>query len=310
MAETNKYTRALAGASLLLADDLACRESNPTRKEKKYRIVLRKFDLLREAFPAHVGKLQRGDAAKSLVEGEWPSPEAVTLLIDLAFSNPFSPYELNFKGKDLESAIEKVAPLVQATAEDVRRVWQTRKEAFRAHRHINWLKIGLFGAGGVAAGALGAWFAAPAIGTAIGAAAGLSGAAATGHGLAILGGGSLALGGWGMAGGIWLVTGAGATLGLVGGGGSMALLQLGAAEVKVELVKLQVNLKVVVLDTQMELAKAQSIIAQLAARRDEIEKVLEEERLLNEKNAASVKNMEATLRSLEDSIKWMKTKVA
>ena len=73
----------------------------------------------------------------------------------------------------------------------------------------------------------------------------------------------------------------------------MALLQLGAATVKVELVKLQVNLKVVVLDTQMELAKAQSIIAKLAARRDEIAKMLEEERLLNEKNAASVKNMEA-----------------
>lgn len=293
MAETEKYTRALAGASLLLADDLAYRESNKTRRDKKNRVVLSKFALLREAFLAYVGNLQRVDAAKILVEGQWPRPEAITLLIDLAFSNPFSPYELNFKEKDLESAIEKVAPLVQATAEDVHRVWQTRKEAFRAHRHIDWLKIGLFGAGGAAAVGFGAWIAAPAIGTAIGTAAGLSGAAATGHGLAILGGGSLALGGWGMAGGIWLVAGAGATLGLVGGGGSMALLQLGAATVKVELVKLQVNLKVVVLDTQMELAKAQSIIAKLAARRDEIAKMLEEERLLNEKNAASVKNMEA-----------------
>ena len=310
MARTSRYTRALAGASLLLADDLACRESNKTRRDRKYRVVLRKFDLLREAFPAHVGKLQRVDAARSLVEGKWPRPRAVTLLVDLAFSNPFFPYELNFKEKDLESAIEKVAPLVQATAEDVRRVRQTRKEALSAHRHIDWLKIGLCGAGGLAVLGLGAWFAAPAIGAAIGTAAGLSGAAATGHGLAILGGGSLALGGWGMAGGAWLVTGAGATLGLVGGGGSIALLQLGAAAVKVELVKLQVSLKVVVLDTQMELAKAQSIIANLAAHRDEIAKVLEEERLLNEKNAARVKNMEATLQSLEDSIKWMRTTAA
>jgi pimeloyl-ACP methyl ester carboxylesterase len=55
--------------------------------------------------------------------------------------------------------------------------------------------------------------AAPAIGGALGAYAGLSGAAATSHGLALLGGGSLAAGGFGMAGGTAVVTAAGVGLG-------------------------------------------------------------------------------------------------
>ena len=58
-----------------------------------------------------------------------------------------------------------------------------------------------------------AFFAAPAIGGAIGVWGGLSGAAATSHGLALLGGGSLAAGGFGMAGGTVVVTAAGAGIG-------------------------------------------------------------------------------------------------
>lgn len=58
-----------------------------------------------------------------------------------------------------------------------------------------------------------AWVAAPAIGGAIGAYAGLSGAAATSHGLALLGGGAVAAGGYGMFGGTVVVTAAGAGLG-------------------------------------------------------------------------------------------------
>lgn len=58
-----------------------------------------------------------------------------------------------------------------------------------------------------------AFVAAPAIGGAIGASAGLSGAAATSHGLAVVGFGSVAAGGLGMAGGTAVVTAAGAGLG-------------------------------------------------------------------------------------------------
>lgn len=61
-----------------------------------------------------------------------------------------------------------------------------------------------------------AFFAAPAVGAALGGSAlggGLTGAAATGHGLAMLGGGSIASGGLGMAGGTAVVTATGTALG-------------------------------------------------------------------------------------------------
>ncbi len=58
-----------------------------------------------------------------------------------------------------------------------------------------------------------AFFAAPAIGGAIGAWGGLSGAAATSHGLALLGGGALAAGGFGMTGGTIVVAASGAAIG-------------------------------------------------------------------------------------------------
>lgn len=122
------------------------------------------------------------------------------------------------------------------------------------------LQIGIFGAGGVVLVGTGAFALAPIIGTAIGGAAGLSGAAATSYGMAFLGGGSLASGGAGMAGGLWLVTGAGATAGLLGGSGAAAIFELGAKQVRVELTRLQVTMKMTMLTGQVDLLKAQSVL--------------------------------------------------
>lgn len=81
---------------------------------------------------------------------------------------------------------------------------------------------------GVGAAVIGpaAFFAAPAVGAAIGSSAlggSLSGAAAVSHGLAMLGGGSLAAGGMGMAGGAAVVAATGAAL-----GGSLGLTTMAA----------------------------------------------------------------------------------
>lgn len=73
--------------------------------------------------------------------------------------------------------------------------------------------VGMIGAGVALISPL-AFYGAPVIGGAIGAAlGGYSGAAATSFGLALLGGGSLAAGGLGMVGGTYVVAGLGATLG-------------------------------------------------------------------------------------------------
>ena len=73
--------------------------------------------------------------------------------------------------------------------------------------------IGVASIAGVAVVGPLAFVAAPALGGALGAYAGLSGAAATSHGLALLGGGALAAGGYGMAGGTAVVAAAGVGLG-------------------------------------------------------------------------------------------------
>lgn len=74
-------------------------------------------------------------------------------------------------------------------------------------------KQALVTAGGAAILGPFAYFAAPAIGGAIGAASGLSGAAATSAGLAAMGGGSLAAGGLGMAGGVMVSAALGTVIG-------------------------------------------------------------------------------------------------
>jgi hypothetical protein len=304
----DRYCFAVTAGNLFLAEEIMCRERDSRRQQKMHRVIEEKRRTLRSAFPEVAADL--GPAARSFaaIAGEWPDDQATTLLIDLAFTDPFAPYELEFKDGDFERALRQAARLLHLSDRRVDDIRIARKEAFSAHRHLNGKKIALWGLGGVTVFAAGGWLVAPLIGTAIGVAAGLSGAAATAHGLAILGGGSLALGGAGMAGGMWVVSGAGAAVGLLGGGGSTALLQLGAAQARVELVKLQVRYKVVLLGNQVQLMKAQEVTRELAEQREQIKEQLDRERDLNESNSARVKQIEATLAALEDCLKWMEQK--
>jgi hypothetical protein len=122
-------------------------------------------------------------------------------------------------------------------ARDISAIWagrvagstvrQAHKNRPRHGRSI--AKAGVIGLGSAAVLGVTGFLAAPAVGAAIGSAAGLSGAAAVSHGLAILGGGALSAGGAGMAGGMWTVTGAGAATGLLTAGGGTALHEIGAA---------------------------------------------------------------------------------
>ncbi|MDN4483203.1 DUF726 domain-containing protein [Demequina lignilytica] len=82
-----------------------------------------------------------------------------------------------------------------------------------------------------------AFFAAPAIGGALGAMTGLSGAAATSHGLALLGGGALAAGGAGMAGGTVVVTVVGGMLG--GAAGAVTTSAYVSSDKSFKIVKLK-----------------------------------------------------------------------
>ncbi len=304
--DQNRYAIALTASLLKIAQTLALRETNTERKAKKQRVVQKKISMLREAFPEATRGVDLHGDALALVRGNWERPDALRLLVDLSFADPFAPYQLKYKDKDFAFGLQLVAVVLKLTAADIERVRETRKKAIKAHKHIAWGKIAAYGLGGLVVVGLGGWMFAPLIGGAIGTAAGLSGAAATAHGLAILGGGSLAIGGMGMAGGMWIVTGVAAAVG--GGvlGGGTFLLNLGAAQAKVELVKLQMNYKLVLLENQVQRAKTQEVIRGLTAQRAAIAAELAFERELNEKNSARLKNMEETLRAVEDALGWIK----
>ncbi len=308
------YSFLISIGTLILAQELAKLEKQKSHRQKMERVVVKKRDLLCEAFPEEAAKfIVKGDGfiiTENLEEAlklDWPVDRSVTFLIDLAFSNPFAPYELSYSAKAFSSALTEVGKLVGVSAEGVRRILQTQKEASKVHSQIGWAKVAAVGVGGLVVLGLGGWLLAPVIGGAIGSAAGLYGAAATSHGLAILGGGSLAIGGLGMAGGIWVVAGTGATVGLLSAGGATLLLELGAARAKVELIKLQVSYKEVILRNQTELKKAQEVIKLLAQSRDEIKQQLDDERELNDKNAARLKDIETMLEAMEQALKWMES---
>lgn len=294
------YTLALAAAGLLMANALAASEKNVERKKKMLGVIEKKWNLFQEAFPNTCNSIAEIPRLENVIRHSIARHEAVTLLIDLAFINPFTPYELTVKNSDLAATVKTLAAFVGVNVDKVDKIYVTQKDALKAHRRIGYAKLAVLTVAALVAVGVGAWFAAPFIGTAIGTAAGLSGAAATAHGLAILGGGSLAIGGFGMAGGAWLIVGGSMlTVGLTGGA---ALLAMGAAAAKLELVKLQVTFKEVLLADQK---RAQAAITSLAEHEQEIKHRLEEELALNEKNSLRVKNVEETLRAITDSITWM-----
>ena len=300
-----EYALKLAVCSTFLAEYLAEQQGKEKRREKMIRVVDEKKALLRDTFFRCRDDMPSGTELLALMPPQPMRDQTLELLIDLSFSNPFAPYELKFDAAHLFVGLNELAVYFGLERNAVKNLRETRKAALKAHRQFSWIKIALFGGGGFAVFALGGYFLAPIIGTAIGAATGLYGAAATAHGLAILGGGSLALGGAGMAGGTWLVTSISAAIGATVLGGSQLLLALSSDQLRLELVKLQMNYKLILLEGQTHIAKAQEVISGLEEKRQFVEHQLEHERLLNDKNSWRLKELETKLQAIIQAKDWM-----
>lgn len=304
--ETNeRHTLALASASIIMAGGLRLAASSD-REERMGRIIDLKLMEL-EAITGASADRPGGDPAQILKTHarELEVVERRRLLVDLAFSDPFSPYNIKYDFDDLLDELRGVATLMGEDADLVDEIEETKHRAEKSHRRRNWVRVGVVGIGTAAVLAAGGWVAAPLIGTALGGSAGLTGAAATAHGLALLGGGTLAAGGAGMAGGMWMVAGAGATVGLLSGAGGTMLVQFGAAEVRQELIKLQTGFSVAILRTQTDTKLATEVIDGLRERQVELEKLLVVERELNDSNSKRVKALEEKLDDVVSSITWM-----
>ncbi len=299
---SDSMSRALAGASIVLAEQVRNGTRNSKRMNKMNRVIALKYQELSAVLGPDC--IDPRPMVASAIEG-WDSEARRRLLVDLAFSNPFAPYSLKVDGDDVLAALRTLAPTIGEDRCVVDEIEAAQRSALRSQHRRHWGRVGTFALLAAAAVGTAGWMLAPAIGTAIGASAGLSGAAATAHGLALLGGGTLAAGGSGMAGGMWLVATGGATVGLVGGGGSTLLYQLGAGEVRSELIKLQVTFRVAILATQADVAHAATVIEGLKATQAELDRALALERDLNDENSERVKSVEEKLLALSRTIEWM-----
>src|SRR5439155_1237134 len=106
------YTFGVGAGTLYLARWLAAAEKDVGRAEKKREVVKRKARLLHEAFPTLIKEDPSEDEVCAVIRGEWPSDQARMFLIDLAFADPFAPYQLRFKAADLDAALGRIAILV------------------------------------------------------------------------------------------------------------------------------------------------------------------------------------------------------
>lgn len=256
----------------------------------------------------------------------WPETQRWLLLIDLLMSDAFAPYALKVTVTDLREVVGAIAEMLDL-ADEHTELLDAWHQTLRS-RPPRWKKViapshltasGLLTSGPDAATT-----------TTFATFAGFEGAAATARGFALLGGGSLALGGSDLAAGSWLLASAAdrenaqpaasvvtaiATAPPTGDAGApthhetgssderdaglpqgaVGLLTLGPAQAKVELLKLQLNFRLVIQHGRWEPDAPHDIATALGRIADDLQGQLDLERRLNDADAPRISGIEAIL---------------
>lgn len=304
--KVNRFAEAISIGNFYMVEKLTELEKDKKRKEKKQNVYNEKKALLLDTFQDVRQEIIHKSDRRSLFCNLIDEDQRIPYLIDLSFTNPFAPYRLKFKQSEFRESLLYVCSLLNQDFGVIDDILKNQKESLRSHRKTDLLKVGIYGIGGIIVFGLGGWIMAPAIGVAIGAAAGLSGAASTAHGLALLGGGSLAMGGIRMSGGTWMITGIAAFSGLSVAGSNSLLLQLNPNQAKVEILKAQVTFKTVYVPNESKFHKVEEAIEKLTSMKKEIVQEFIKEERFNEKNADRIKELKYLIDSLNNAIEWMK----
>lgn len=304
------YPKYLAVTQLIIARGLANAERDPVRKSKMVASIDERADFIAGHYEDVIAKASDSPLLTILNGPNWTNIGRRTLLVDVAFSNPFAPYYLKYGKKERRSQLCRVACNFGLREEHVDEMLRIGKSARDTHRKwyqqpLVWTAIAVGGA--VVFGGLGV-LAAPSIGSALGSAAGLSGAAATAHGLALLGGGSLAVGGAGMAGGMAVVTAAGVGIGTVTGGGAALLAGLTPIAAFDEIVKLQTTFGFAALPEGKEgKQQAKDILNGLKGTIKELEQKLKQKQDRNDVDAPEIQAIDRTLDVAHQAEAWMQS---
>jgi hypothetical protein len=242
------YSRAVAAASCLMAEAAIAEEAGDGRRAQMRAVLQEKVRTFNTAFPSEDPEVTP-EAHVTELDTEVHHPGV--LLVDLAFSEPFAPYDLPLDRPQKEAGLNAVAAQFGIEEEWVSALLDVQRMEFGAQSGFKNVSVAKLGVGAAALLAL-CFVVTPAGAAALGGmGTGLSGAAATAHGFALLGGGSVAAGGYGMAGGLW-VMGAAAAAGRASARPALAEVK-GAAGVDaatLELCKLQTTMATVYFDDE------------------------------------------------------------
>jgi len=305
-----QYDLDLSAGTLLLAAELTSLEKNEIRLQKKQKVELLKLDILRESGTGWHDKLEIARDAGRIIERTWVREDALNFLIDLAFVDPYAPYELGFRENDFKSALENVAARVGVESEMVGKILSTKKNALKAHIRYNWLYLFVSSIVRTIAVGFAIFFAAPLIGTFLSTGLGFMGVSVANQGLALLHAGTIdpmtagLMGGRAFAGSVGNLSKS-----LLGGTGSF-LYRVGSRQARIELGKLQVNFREVLLSDPVNIKAAESTIARLKQDRDETRETLNTERKLNDRGSERVTDIEQTIKAITGAIRWMEKELS
>jgi hypothetical protein len=305
-----QYDLDLSAGTLLMAAELTSLEKNEIRLQKKQKVELLKLDILRESAPAWQDKLEIARDAGRIIERDWPREDALNFLIDLAFVEPYAPYELGYRDNDFRIALGTVAALVGVEPEEADKILSTKKNALKAHIRYNWLYLFISSIVRTIAVGFAIFFAAPLIGTFLSTGLGFMGISVANQGLALLHAGTIDPMTAGLMGGRVFASGVGnLSKSIVGGAGSF-LYRVGSRQARIELGKLQVNFREVLLTEPVNIKAAENTIARLKQDRDETRETLEAERKLNDRGSDRIVDIEQTVKAINGTIRWMEKELS
>ena len=89
-------------------------------------------------------------------------------------------------------------------------------------------------------------------------------------------------------------------------GGSPFLLQLGAAQARIEILKLQVTFKTIFVTNQIHYNWANESMEKLINMKKEVVQEFIKEKQFNDKNADRIKDIKETIDALNNAINWMR----
>ncbi|MGW4337543.1 hypothetical protein ACWEK5_32745 [Rhodococcus koreensis] len=219
---------------------------------------------------------------------------SLLVLVDLVLFDPW-PAKASWHNATHRTTLEALVddfPHLDRTDLDRMRNEHTLLLRQLRRKSVHWGKVAVIGAAGLAAGvATGGW-AAPAIGAAIGSAAGLTGAAATSAGLATLGGGAIAAGGFGIAGGTALVTGIGGIAGAGVAAAGARWTPWTTGQVVADAMRLDLIARCVLIEAENRDEKQRRVVQSLQERLERV--VADGERLLDRIRELSRENARLT----------------